>query len=512
MYFFLLGMAILYLPFFLLGNGFALIFDFSLDGFSLPYQYAMVIGGLFYTLLGLFYLRKILLEYIPDKIAALVLIIVVLATNFSHHLSIKNLETVNVLFLFVCLIIWNTIQWHKTQQLKNLLAIGACITLMSMVKPSEVMIVLLPIFYGVYSIHTWQIKWKLIVQHKVQFLWMLIVCLLIALPQMSYWCITTGSLFYDSYINPGVGLDFFSPYIFESLFSYKKGWLIYTPVMVLALVGFYNLFKKRKESALAFTAYFVITTYIIFSWTEWWYGAGFSNRPLITTYPILAITMGLFLNQIFKHSIFIKAFVSIFIVLSLLFNQFQWWQLRNGILEPYRTTKEYYWASFFKTSVTDQDKNLLSVYRDFQEDYTFKEEDKYKEIFNKIIDFSEENDSSTYLFTKDNVYFPMLEQPFESFTDKNHLWVKVNLRFKSGNTPDGKLPILICSIQREEGEYGYYARTIQSKLTADWRGYQQYYLTPNLRNKKDRLKIYLWNKDGINCEIDNLVISIFERN
>ena len=59
MYFFLMGSAILYLPFFFLGHYSAYQFGFPMDGFSLPYQYSLVVGGIFYTIIGLIFFRKI---------------------------------------------------------------------------------------------------------------------------------------------------------------------------------------------------------------------------------------------------------------------------------------------------------------------------------------------------------------------------------------------------------------------------------------------------------------------
>ncbi len=511
MYFFLLGMAFLYLPFFLLGHGSAFLFGYPADGFSMPYQYAMVVGGLFYTILGLLYLRKILLQYVPDKIAAFVIIIVVLATNYSHHLSLKNLETVNVLFLFVCLIIWNTIQWHKTQKLKNLLAIGGFITIMSLVKPSEVLIVLIPIFFGVYSKSTLLEKWELIKKHKLQFLWMIGVCLIVALPQMSYWYVKTGKLFYDSYINPGVGLDVFSPYVFESLFSYKKGWLIYTPVMILSLIGFYYLFKNHRKSAIAYTSYFVVTTYIIFSWTEWWYGAGFSNRPLITTYPILAISLGLFLTQLLEKSKVLRIGVLVFVILCLSLNQFQWWQLRNGILEPYRTTKEYYWVSFLKTSVTDTDKELLTVFRDFDGVHKFSNKSEYKMVSEENIDFDDMVNG--FNFTPEIEFSPSYEKPFKEITTKDHIWVEVKVVYRGKELSEEKMPLIVTHMNRREGAYGYYTTKIPSRtfLDRDFAVFTAQYMTPNIRNVNDTLKIYVWNKDRLNIEIANIKVKVFER-
>jgi len=87
MYFFLLGMAMLFLPFFLLGHGSAFLLGYPMDGFSEPYQYALVLGGLFYTFLGLFYLRKTLLHFFTEKTSAIVLVIIVLGTNYYQNNS-----------------------------------------------------------------------------------------------------------------------------------------------------------------------------------------------------------------------------------------------------------------------------------------------------------------------------------------------------------------------------------------------------------------------------------------
>lgn len=70
------------------------------------------------------------------------------------------------------------------------------------------------------------------------------ICLLLVMPQMLYWHYKTGMYIYDSYKNPGVGLDYLSPHIINVLFSYRKGWLLYTPVMIFSLIGFYFLYKK----------------------------------------------------------------------------------------------------------------------------------------------------------------------------------------------------------------------------------------------------------------------------
>ena len=68
MYFFLMGMALFYLPFFFGASLFASISGFPVDGFSLPYQYFLVIGGILYTIVGLIFLRKILLRFFSERL------------------------------------------------------------------------------------------------------------------------------------------------------------------------------------------------------------------------------------------------------------------------------------------------------------------------------------------------------------------------------------------------------------------------------------------------------------
>lgn len=510
MYFFLLGMAMLFLPFFLLGHGCAFVLDYPMDGFSMPYQVAMVVGGLLYTFVGLYFLRKILLHFFPEKLSSIVLLILVLATNYSHHLTLKNLETVNVLFLFVSILIWNTIQWHKNQRLVNLMGIGISITFMSLVKPSEILIVLLPLFYGVYNKATLKEKLKLINQHKNQFFWTILICILIASPQMSYWYVKTGSLFYDSYINPGVGLDVFSPYVIDSLFSFKKGWFVYTPVMLLSVIGFYFFLKKRREIALSFFLYFIFTSYIIFSWTEWWYGAAFSNRPLITVYPILAVSLGFFLQFLGTKSTAIKVFFTLFISAATLLNQFQWWQLRNGILDPYRMTKEYYLATFLKTSVTEEDRALLSVYRNFDGQHEFTQKEQYNLIATFPIASTTASAGFTLNPTKE--FSPTFEKSFETLTNKDHIWVEVLVRYKNQEIDPHNLPLVVTHMNRKEGAYGYASSrlAVDNDAATNVIEHKSYYMTPHIRNGKDGLKIYLWNKEKIDIEIQQMVVKIYE--
>jgi uncharacterized membrane protein (UPF0182 family) len=121
--------------------------------------------------------------------------------------------------MLVNIVVWHTIKWHENQRFKHLACIGAGVTLITLVKPSEVFLVIIPLLWNVDSWRSFRDKILLFIG-KWKLLFVIArICLIIALPQLLYWHRETGKFFYDSYVNPGVGLDFFSAHILKVLFS-----------------------------------------------------------------------------------------------------------------------------------------------------------------------------------------------------------------------------------------------------------------------------------------------------
>ncbi len=520
MYFFLMGMALFYLPFFFLGSIYAAMCGLAVDGFSLPYQYFLVIGGIVYTIIGLIFLRKILLQFFSEKLSSLLMIIIVFGTNYINQLTIDNLATVNVIFMLTTIIVWNTIKWHENYSGKHLIAIGMSTTLVTLVKPSEVFVLLIPLLWNVVSVESIKKKWFKLMANKKALLTTIGICLMIVLPQMLYWHHKTGMFIYDSYKSPGVGLDIFSPHIMNSLFSYRKGWLLYTPIVIFSLMGFYALYKKNRQIFYASAVYFLVSFYIIASWSEWWYGASYSIRPLIATYPILAICMGYFLQYVNRSNLIFKIVISSSILFFIFLNQFQWWQYKNYILNPYRTTKEYYWATFLKTNVTEADEELLMVYRDFSGKMEFKHKYRYQKTLLISEDFEEEetkgnqseNNNYFHRMNKGDEYFTILETPYREITQKDHVWLKVSMDIRFPENFQGQAPCLVNSMERKIWSYGYSATELKpDSVPNHWHRVEVTYLTPEIRSDKDIFKCYLWKRGKSTFDIDNLKIEVYKR-
>lgn len=525
-YFFLMGMSIIYSPFFFIGYVTAMITGSPTDGFSLPFQYSIALGCLIYALIGLYFLRKILLSFFNDNITAFILVVIVLGTNYLHFATIKNLETASVLFTFLALLTWATIQWHKTLKLKYLISISFCAALITLIKPSEIICIIIPLLWGVYNKQTLKEKIALIVQHKNQFYISILVGLLLILPQLIYWKIATGHFIYDSYKNPGVGLDFLSPHIINILFSFRKGWLIYTPIMIFSIIGFIFLYKKRREIFPAIFLYFLVTFYIISSWTEWWYGASFSIRPLIASYIVLAIPLGYTLQRILELNPIKKGIFLFVIVLLIVLNLFQMWQQNNYILDPYRTTKAYYFATFGKTKISPETRYLLSIERSFNaETEHFHNETYYNQRNIGYYDFATKDTnfyknyhydtlSKSMVFQLDSVinFSPSIKIPYRGITSKDHAWIRASVDVFIPEGYNEETPCLVLTFSRKNGLYAYRTATIapENLKYNQWIRVSMDYLTPEVRSINDVFHSYIWHRGKRPIYIDNFKVDTFE--
>ena len=80
------GMSIMYSPFFLTAHGLAESLGAEPDGFSWPYKVGLIISSLFYLIIGIVFLSKLLLRFFDDRVVSVALLILYLGTNLFSTL------------------------------------------------------------------------------------------------------------------------------------------------------------------------------------------------------------------------------------------------------------------------------------------------------------------------------------------------------------------------------------------------------------------------------------------
>ena len=104
-----------------------------------------------YTLIGLYFFRKVLLKFFNDRLASLLLILTVLGTNYINHAITNNLAPHNILFSLFAVLVWCVIKWHESPKIHYMALMGLLMGMITLIRPTEVVCVLVPVCWGVYN-------------------------------------------------------------------------------------------------------------------------------------------------------------------------------------------------------------------------------------------------------------------------------------------------------------------------------------------------------------------------
>lgn len=339
-----IGTAVLEMPFFLVAYGTAPLFGHHMNGYSLPFQIAVALAAVFYVLLGLDQLRRLLSKMgVSEWTQAIALLLVFFGTNLYQYTLTEPGMSHAFSFGMMAIFINQAYNVFHSKEKKSILRMMLAMAMLVMIRPvNGVAVFALPFIAGSWKTFTEGIRFCL--QHYGRVAIGVGVFLFLLFLQLLMYYRTAGDWFADSY--SGEHLILSEPHIPEVLFSWKKGWFIYTPLMFVAFLGV--IFMRNWFTRVAFLFVMFIATYVISSWELWWYGGSFGMRPFIEYYPLMAVPLALLIEKTTRRFwIVLSAPVFGFLfVLSLVQN----YQYTTGIIPYYGMTAAKYKKLFFKTS------------------------------------------------------------------------------------------------------------------------------------------------------------------
>lgn len=498
------GMAVAYAPWFFVAHVIAEPLGYPADGFSPPYQYLITYGMLLWVLAGLFLLRKVMLYFFDDRPAAVLITLVVLGTNYLHLAALDGtLLTHPLLFTLYAGLVLATIRWHERPSAKAALAIGALAGWITLVRPSEGVCLLIPLLWA--NADGFAAKWRSIKARPAHLLLVIAAFAIAVSPQLLYWHSVTGQWLFYSYVNAGEGFDFAAPHIGDYLFSFRKGWFVYTPLMALAILSLVILWKRARHVFWAIALVLIVDLYVVASWTNWWYAGGsFGARSMVPAYVLLALPLGFALTSTWRKPLIIAA--SLLTVLNL----FQTWQWTHGIIAKERMTGAYYGAVFGSTSVSQETQRLLLVDRPLTEEEVLGDTSGYemRVLYENTFD---DRPDSVYTLTPNDPYTPGPDVKFEGLTTKDHAWLRISAKLFVTDSTKAP-PVIVCTFHHEGETYKY--KTMSWDLTTaprySWATLSFDYITPEVRSPEDNLKVYIWNQHGGMHRVDDLRVEVFE--
>lgn len=412
------GLSIMYAPFFLTAHGIASVSPLEADGYSKVYHFFLALAGLVYTILGLVLLRKILIRWFSELATMLALLSIYLASNIYYYVIYEGaMSHIYNLFLVICLLHF-TIRYYESRSIRLTLSIGFICGLLVLIRPTNALFTLIFIFYGLSSIESVKARIKLLAQRWRDLTLMLLSAFAVCSLQLIYWKMQSESWVYYSYNQET--FYFLNPHILDGLFSYRKGYFLYSPLMILSLIGLPIAICRNKDMRASLIFIYPLFIWLVFSWWCWWYGGSFGNRAMIELCALGVFGIAALYNWGLQVSKYFKVASYCVLGLAIFLNLFQTHQYVVSMIHYDSMTKEAYWHIFLKKTVNQDEFAELLTHPDLDNAGLGKPE--YSGW--SVLEATNPQSSSLYISVNSDVQ-PQISSTFYGFHQarNNHLFL-----------------------------------------------------------------------------------------
>lgn len=302
------GSAVLWSPFFLTAHGFSLLarawgLPVVTDGYGAQYIWAVSIGSAVYAFIGILLTHRLGRAFFPPNISTLATVTTWLASPlvfymYSHPLmSHANDAFAYALYLYT---------WHETRRRPTryrAVLRGATAGLCALVRQINAVLVFFALAEFIMDgLRAWRDS-----RHLVELWRMLSNMAAFSLawwiayaPQVIVWRVVFGH-----WIEPnpyaagaGAGFDWLHPHFLGTLFSTDRGLFTWSPLLLLATVGWAYLWRREHRIGTLVTTNFVLQLSVIAAWSSWSAAASFGQRFFTNVTPAFALGLAALLTAI----------------------------------------------------------------------------------------------------------------------------------------------------------------------------------------------------------------------
>ncbi len=513
-----LGTSLLILPFYLLALLYSFIIGMPPDGYNILFQYGVALAAAIYTAAGLLITGRLLTTYnINRNTITLSLVAVLLGTNLFYYTFLHPSHSHAYSFFAISLFLLASRQFFLTLSNRSLYLAAFALGLVILIRPTNGFVVFALPFLAERSHMLTSALTRLKKNLRLIIAAILIPIAVISI-QLIFNLVQTGQLFYWSYQNEG--FNFLHPAMIDFLFSYRKGFFLYTPLMILLIPSVY-LLRGSKFQLITFTLFFLLLVYFLSSWWNWFYGDSFGMRPMIDYYALFLIPIARFFQFIASRKK-LRILISAFVVLTTSLNLVQAYQYQKGIIHPDAMTKDKYWYVFLKTA--DEYKGVLGG----QPESYYGSLDNYKveSFFLDMEQHSEPWNLSGITLALDAFSGRQVAQMNEQFEYsptlvlagdrlreiKNPIYVKATVSYREFEPNTTMDALLVYAATNMDNRLVYY-KSFRMKEMPDyrvgsWRKARFGFFVPGWTNDLLNVKIYVWNKEKKEFQIDDFKIDL----
>jgi hypothetical protein len=343
-----IGVALMQAPAFMVAHGLTRWTNLSPDGFSLYYQHAVGLAGLAWIVAGLAVMRLTMRRHFTDGVTAATLAVLLLGTNLFHYATYDSAYSHPYSFFLFAAFLELTERWYGGPTFRRAVLIGLVSGLIVLTRHTNVLVLVLFPLFGVVSRASARERLARFGREWRHLAVIAAVGLAVIAPQLALYYDATGRVLVSSYGE--LGFNWGSPRLAEVLVGVTKGLFFWSPVLLLALPGFWWLHRSGTSAAgfvLPALLFLAAHTYVIASWWDWQFGGSYGHRGFVDTLPIFALGLAATFHRAAAAGR-ARALVTIVAALAVALSIFQMLQYWHGIIPFNDTTWEQYRGLFLR--------------------------------------------------------------------------------------------------------------------------------------------------------------------
>ena len=341
------GTAILSAPFFLVADQLTKWSNLSRDGFSLYYQQGAGLAGVAYLTLGLWALKRALLRWFSAGVVLASLVAITWGTNVFHYGTYDPTFSHIYAFALSAILLLVVPSWFDSPTIGRSLLIGLLAALVVLVRHVNAILLVGFACYGLFSAASVRQRLLWIRSHARSIAAAVSIFALCLAPMVMFYRRATGQWLVSPY-GSSRGFHFAAPHLAGVLVSPIKGLFFWSPVLVLAVVGFLFLRRRLPEMIAPILIVLPLFTYLVASWFDWQYGSSFGHRAFVDVMPFFAVGLAACFDRV-KGTVAaapVAVVASLFVALSIA-QMIQYW---IGVLPQHDTSWAEYLDVFLRFS------------------------------------------------------------------------------------------------------------------------------------------------------------------
>lgn len=268
----------------------------SVDGASYPYRQAICIAGLFYGLLGAYFIWRLCLLFAPARAATAATALAISGSFMAWYIvrdpTATHAPAMASTAAFAWL--WVATLWKRTT--RQWIALGAIGGLMADIRWQSAIYGLLPLIeVGVLAWHAsrrgdYAALRRLGLDAAVGGTAFVVGFL----PQMLAWKAIYGSYLAVSPVGPAIRFN--DPHWADVIWSSRNGLFSNSPILIVAALGLWLLSRRDRTIAVAFALSCVVMVVFNSMIQDWWGSSAFGARRFDGAIPLLAVGLALVID------------------------------------------------------------------------------------------------------------------------------------------------------------------------------------------------------------------------